>query len=110
MSNIQIPMDIYESDRELVVLMPLSWVHRQSIDLSIKEYQLHVAGHRVPPPLKDNLMIVKSDCYRWPFEQTIDLPNGIHYEKIHSKMTLDNVLMIVIPKVIIPEKIKLDIE
>jgi hypothetical protein len=38
------------------------------------------------------------------------LPAQIYFDKIHSKLTPENILQIIIPKATVPEKIILEIE
>lgn len=108
--NIDIPMDIYESNNELVIVIPLAGVEKNSLEMSLDDYKLLLKGTRNQPKLKDDIMSVRSECYRWDFEQVINLPTGIYFDKIHSKLTPDNILIIIVPKIIVPEKIKVEIE
>jgi hypothetical protein len=34
----------------------------------------------------------------------------VYFDRIHSKLTLDNTLEIIIPKALVPEKIQLEVE
>lgn len=110
MTKIDIPMDIYESSKELVVIIPLAWVDKQSLSISMDEYKLTLKGMRNMPKLKDDLLSVKGDCYRWEFSQIIDLPAGIYLDRIHSKITQDNILMIIVPKILAPDRVAIEIE
>jgi len=40
----------------------------------------------------------------------IDLPPQVYFDKIHSKLTPDNTLQIIVPKALVPEKISLEVE
>jgi hypothetical protein len=62
------------------------------------------------PELRDDFLPLSQECFRWSFTQKIDLPPNIYFDRIHSKLTEENVLHIVVPKVLQPEKIKLEIE
>lgn len=106
----RIPYDVYESPQELVILLPLWWVRKESIKLSIKDYRLVIVWERIKPKVKDNLIPLKEECYRWLIDQTIDLPPQVYFDKIHSKLTPDNTLQVIIPKALIPEKISLEVE
>lgn len=106
----QIPYDIYESPQELVILLPLWWVKKESISLAIKDYRLVISWERIKPKVKDNLIALKEDCYWWAIAQTIDLPPQVYFDKIHSKLTPDNTLQIIVPKALVPEKIALEVE
>lgn len=109
-TSISIPYDLYESPQELVILLPLGWVKKESVSLEIKDYRLLIVWERVKPILKESFMSIKEDCYRWKIEQIIDLPPQVYFDKIHSKLTIDNILQIIVPKALIPEKIALEIE
>jgi hypothetical protein len=40
----------------------------------------------------------------------IDLPPQVYFDKIHSKLTSNNTLEIIVPKALVPEKIELEVE
>ncbi len=105
-----IPYDIYQSPQEIVIILPLWWVKKESIELNIKNYRLVINWKRIKPELKENLIELKQECYRWDISQTIELPPEVYFEKIHSKLSTDNTLTIIVPKALIPDKIKLEVE
>lgn len=105
----QIPIDLYESPKELLIIMPLGGVQKKSVEMYFDDYKLVLSGTRVQPQIKDDLIPLKQDCYRGKFTHIIDLPANIYFDRIHSKITEENILMIIIPKQITPEKIKLEI-
>ncbi len=107
---IHIPYDIYESPNEMVVIMPLWWVKKDSLDITIQDYRLIIKWTRENIILKDDLIPLKEDCYRWEIQQVLDLPPQTYFDKIHSKLSPDNILQIIIPKAIVPEKIRLEVE
>lgn len=109
-TNPYVPYDMYESEQEIVIIMPLWWVKKESLNLKIEDYKLLIQWERELIKLKDNLSPVKEECYRWNLEQRIDLPPQIYFDKIHSKLTPENILQIIIPKALVPEKITLEIE
>jgi HSP20 family molecular chaperone IbpA len=103
-------MDIYSSNEELLIIIPLWGVEKSSINLSLETTNLIIKWNRSIPTVKDNLLPIQQDCFRWNFEKTIELPQNVYFDKIHSKLTNENILIIVVPKVVIPEKIRLEIE
>ena len=109
-TNPYVPYDMYESQQEIVIIMPLWWVKKESLNLKIEDYKLLIQWERELINLKDNLIPVKEECYRWNLEQRIDLPPQIYFDKIHSKLTPENILQIIIPKALVPEKITWEIE
>jgi len=106
----EIPFDVYESPQELVIVLPLGGVKKETIDLKIEEYRVVVRWDRVPPKLKHGFVPLKEVCFWWSIEKKIDLPPQVYFDKIHSQLTAENVLYIVVPKVVMPEKIKVDID
>jgi hypothetical protein len=105
-----IPYDMYESSQELLIIMPLGGVKKESLSLKIEDYKLLIEGERSNPEVKENLVSIREECYRGKLHQIIDLPAQIYFEKIHSKLTPENTLQIIIPKALVPEKIVVEIE
>ena len=105
-----IPYDMYESSQELLIIMPLGGVKKGSLSLKIEDYKLLIEGERSNPEVKENLVSIREECYWGKLHQIIDLPAQIYFEKIHSKLTPENTLQIIIPKALVPEKIVVEIE
>lgn len=110
MEKISVPMDIYESTKEMTIIIPLSWVDKKSMKIWITNYQLFITGQRKGLQMREDMQAVKQDCYRGDFEQVVSLPNGINFEKIHSKFTSENILIVTIPKIYIPETVSIELE
>ncbi len=110
MTNIGIPMDIYESPREIVIIVPLGGVDKKSVELFFDDFQLMLKWARLKPHLKEDLIIQQDECYWWEFVQTIQLPPYVYFDRIHSEITADNILIITVPKSLHPgTKMKLDV-
>ena len=105
-----IPYDMYESSQELLIIMPLGGVKKESLSLKIEDYKLLIEGERSNPEVKENLVSIREECYWGKLHQIIDLPAQIYFEKIHSKLTPEKTLQIIIPKALVPEKIVVEIE
>ena len=105
-----IPYDMYESSQELLIIIPLGGVKKESLSLKIEDYKLLIEAERSNPEVKENLVSIREECYRGKLHQIIDLPAQIYFEKIHSKLTPENTLQIIIPKALVPEKIVVEIE
>ena len=108
--SVQIPSDIYESSKEMVVILPLAGVSKSDILLTLNQYELTITGTRTRPRLKSDITNVQEECYRGDFTQTINLPQWVFFEKIHSHFGADNILTITIPKLQIPEQIKIIVD
>lgn len=105
-----IPYDMYESTQEILIIMPLGGVKKDTLSLKIEDYKLSITGERTLPEVKETLVSIREECYWGKLHQIIDLPPQIYFDKIHSKLTPENTLQIIIPKALVPEKIVVDIE
>jgi HSP20 family molecular chaperone IbpA len=105
-----IPYDMYESPQEVVIILPLGGVKKESVAVNIEDYRILVRGVREKPKMKVSCLPVQEECYRGPIELIIDIPPQVYFDKIHSKLTLDNTLQIIVPKALVPEKIELEVE
>ncbi len=105
-----IPYDMYESPQEVVIILPLGGVKKESVEVKVEDYRILIKGIRHKPQFKESCLPVQEDCYRGPIELMIDIPPQVYFDKIHSKLTLDNTLQIIVPKALVPEKIALEVE
>jgi len=105
-----IPKDIYVSEDEIVIVVPLWGVKKQSLEIYLEDDKLIIKGYRQKPIFKENLVLQLEECYWWDFSLAIDLPSDIYYDKIYSKLTSENILIITVPKIKKPKKIKIEIE
>ena len=105
-----IPYDMYESPQEVVIIVPLGWVKKESVEVKIENYRILIHWLRIAPQLKNSCIPIQEECYRWPIELQIEIPPQVYFDKIHSKLTLDNTLEIIVPKALVPEKIQLEVE
>ena len=105
-----IPYDMYESPQEVIIIVPLWWVKKESVEVKIENYRILIRWFRLAPLLKEFCIPIQEECYRWPIELEIDIPPQVYFDKIHSKLTLDNTLQIIVPKALVPEKIQLEVE
>jgi len=105
-----IPYDIYESDQEIVVVVPLWGVKPESIDVYLEKNVLKINWTRTKPALKENLVPQKEDCYWGDFTAEIQLPLTVYFDKIQPQLTKENILLVTVPKYSLPEKMKLDVK
>jgi len=107
--QISIPMDVYTSPREIVIILPLGGVQKKSVEIYFEDYTLIISGKRIEPKLKNDLAPQQQECFRGEFKRPVQLPPDIYIDRIHSTISAENVLQIVIPKMLVPEKMKVDI-
>ncbi len=105
-----IPKDIYVSEDEIVIVVPLWWVKKDSLEIFLENDKLIIKWYRQKPVFKENLVLQLEECYWWDFSLSIDLPSDIYYDKIYSRLTLENILIITVPKIKKPKRIKIEIE
>ncbi len=105
-----IPYDMYESPQEVIIIIPLGWVKKESVEVKIENYRILVRGFRLAPQLKESCIPIQEECYRWPIELEIEIPPQVYFDRIHSRLTLDNTLHIIVPKALVPDKIQLEVE
>ena len=103
--SITVPMDIHESPTEMVVVLPLWGVQKNSVSLKCEENLLHIIWKREKPEIKSSLVPLQEQCFWWIFEREISLPENTAFDRIQSELSSENILTIIIPKIIIPEKI-----
>lgn len=106
-----VPYDLYETPQEIVVIMPLWWVTKESIRLSREQHHIRIEATRSAPTLKDGATPRMERAFWWPFAQRIELPQiPLHYQDVVSRLSPENILTVIIPKSIQPEQIALHIE
>jgi len=109
-NKIQIPRDAYQSENELLIIIPLWWVAKDSIKIKISENTLHIFWYRKNIKIWENFGVLEKNCYRWDIQTNIDLPDGLYFENIKSTLSPENILTIIIPKIIEPDDIYINIE
>lgn len=107
--SVDIPIDVYDSTTEFLIVMPLWGVAKKSVHLTLKENVLTINGERVKPEVKPTLMPMSEGCFWWPFTKSIELPANSYFNNIHSELSPENILFVVVPKVIVPEEITVHI-
>lgn len=110
MQPIDIPVDLYDSPQEFVVVMPLWWVQKESVQLRLEWGELIIQWERKPMSLKKSLVQTSGSCYRWGFSSRIKLPTSAAFDRIHSQLSPENILTVIVPKVIVPEKIVVEVQ
>lgn len=105
MWSVDIPVDIFDSPTEFVVVIPLWWVEKSSVQLSLQGLLLTITWTRMKPDIKDSLSPVSQKCYRWTFKKVLEIPSNSYFNNIHSELSPTNILTIIVPKVIVPESI-----
>ena len=59
-----IPYDMYESPQEVIIILPLGGVKKESVEVNIEDYRILITGEREKPTLKESCLPVQEECYR----------------------------------------------
>lgn len=78
---------------------------KESVEIKLLGTTLTVVGQRICPVSREKYMMIHDQCFRGSFEKKVELPESVYFDKIYSELSSDNVLTIVVPKVIIPENV-----
>jgi HSP20 family molecular chaperone IbpA len=92
------------------VIMPLGGVDKESVQLWIEAGELVIQWERKMPELKMTLVQTAWSCYRGGFSRRIKLPTSAAFDRIHSQLSLENILTVIVPKIIVPEKITVEVQ
>src|SRR6516225_12186801 len=70
------PIDVLETDRELLILVALPGVDPNNVETVIHDGVLVISGHRTLPPELRNARIHRRELPQGRFERRISLPRG----------------------------------
>src|SRR5690606_15726663 len=70
------PADVFETDREVLILVALPGVDPERVEVVIDEGILIVAGHRTLPAELRSALIHRMEIPQGQFERRISLPPG----------------------------------
>lgn len=90
------PVDMLETERELLVLAALPGVDPKAITVTIEDGHLLISGARTLPPQLRNAVIHRLELPQGRFERQLALPPG-RYEVAAPKM-VDGCLLVVLHK------------
>ncbi len=62
--KITIPYDVYESEQEIAIILPLGGVKKDSIELSIRHEILTITGERTAPQVRKDFLPLQQECFR----------------------------------------------
>jgi HSP20 family molecular chaperone IbpA len=90
------PVDVLETEREVLVLVALPGVNPERVDAVVDGNDLVVAGHRVLPPELQQAVIHRLELPQGRFERRVRLPAGRYGDVRRS--TADGCLLITLTK------------
>lgn len=93
----QLALDIYHTDKEIVILAPIAGVKKEDIHLTITEDILVIRGERTQKEEVAEENYYTKECFWGPFSRSIVLPLEADTKGISAEFE-ENVLEIRIPK------------
>ena len=93
----QIALDIVETEKEMVIIVPIAWLDIDDIEIEIKDYILSVKWERKKLPLYLEWEVLVEECFFWRFARSIIMPENLDFDAINAVME-NNLLVIRIPK------------
>jgi HSP20 family protein len=93
----QLSIDVYQTDREIIVKSTIAGVKSEDIDISINNDMLTIRGKReMQEEIKEENYLYK-ECYWGSFSRSVILPVEIEEDKIDALLE-NGVLTIILPK------------
>ncbi len=93
----QLSIDVYQTDRDIIVKSTIAGVKTEDIDISINNDMLTIRGKReMSEDIREENYLYK-ECYWGSFSRSIILPVEIEEDKIEALLE-NGVLTIILPK------------
>ncbi|MDD3170674.1 MAG: Hsp20/alpha crystallin family protein [Candidatus Paceibacterota bacterium] len=105
----QLVIDVYETDKELVVQSAVGGIKNNRIEISLENDILIIRGERENPVKDENKKYFSQECYYGPFSREIILPREIDTSRIEAKVK-DGILVIRMPKIERAKNKKIEVE
>ena len=90
-------VDVYETERDIVVLAELAGVKQDEIAIVIDGHNLVIRGQRKNTPREKQRAYYQMEIQRGFFERTISLPDAVDPDKVKASYE-DGIVEIVLPK------------
>ncbi|MDY6820558.1 MAG: Hsp20/alpha crystallin family protein [Deferribacterota bacterium] len=102
------PVDIYENDEEVVIMLEIPGVEKDEIDIFIDENMLKIEGVKNPPYDNKKEDIYRLECPYGKFKRVFNIGVRVDKNKVNASYN-DGVLKIVLPKDDTSKQKKIDI-
>ncbi len=106
---VDVPVDMYASSSEIVIVIPVWWTNKESLSITLDKKSLIIRWERVAPVFKETIVPLQEMCFWWIFEKRVELPDSVYFDKIHSELTPENILIVTVPKIMRPDEIPVNI-
>jgi len=105
----QLTVDVYQTDREIVIQSAIAGVEPEDLDISIENDMVTIRGIREKPLEEEERNYFYQECYWGPFSKEIILPAEVDSSRTQASIK-QGVLTIRIPKIGIKKKRKIAVE
>jgi len=105
----QLVVDVYETDKELVIQSAIAGIKNEQIDVSLENDILIIRGERENPNNDKDKRYFLKECYWGPFSKEIILPREIDTSKIDAKVK-EGILTVRMPKIERAKNKKIEVE
>ncbi|MDQ7037795.1 MAG: Hsp20/alpha crystallin family protein [Aquificota bacterium] len=103
------PVDVYETDSDVVVKAELPGVNKEDIEVTIKENTVHIKAERKEEREEKTENVHRIERFYGRIERTVPLPTDVKAEKAKAEYR-DGVLEIRIPKQKVTREAKIQIK
>jgi len=93
---IEPPVDIYHTDKDVVVLMEIAGIPEAEIELEVEGHSMTIRGHRKPLGGRPNRVYSQMEIAHGPFQRDIHLPSEVNAEAARA-VYRDGILEITLP-------------
>lgn len=94
----QLSVDIYQTDRDLIIKAPVAGVDPDDLEVSITEDSFSIRGKRHDEHKQEKGNYFTHECYWGSFSRSETLPIPVHAEKAEASINKKGVLTIRVPK------------
>jgi HSP20 family protein len=95
----QLVVDVYETDKDLVIQSAIAGVKNEDIDISLENDMIIIKGERLNPVEEKNKNYFTRECYFGPFFREIIIPREIDTGRIEASVK-NGMLTIRMPRII----------
>ncbi|MBW6515087.1 MAG: Hsp20/alpha crystallin family protein [Candidatus Cloacimonetes bacterium] len=95
--GIMMPMDLYETDKEFLLLANFPGLRKEDVKISVDKNTLSIAGKNREKEQKVEGTIYRDERYKGDYHRTISFHIPVNFDEIQAKLE-DGILRISIPK------------
>jgi HSP20 family protein len=95
---IELPVDVYETEREVVVVAEMAGISEAEVEITVQGRMLVVSGERRPNPGRPGRLYSQMEICHGPFRRELLLPAEVNPDEARVEYS-QGMLEIVLPKV-----------